>query len=117
MSESKYTNADAMSDEARELYWENYRRLRNKRDNLRNAPLDVVMEEALRTPREDYEGLPDRTIDQLMLKLALMGEAPSAIKYHDGFILIDTTLGQFWYISDGGYSNNAGPRFTLDQVL
>lgn len=111
--------AGAMSDEEREAYWARKRKLRRMRENLKFAPLDVLMEALPQIPTEDYaDALPDYNMDQLMLKLALMGEAPSAIKYHrDGFILIDTTMGQYWFISDGGHSNNAGPRFTMDQML
>lgn len=88
-------------------------------DDLRHArrrlPLTDLYEIGIHTDRSLIrEEMPDSTMSQLMLKLALMDEAPSKVDLdmRRGYLVVVCSMGEFDFVID-----STDLQFETDQVL
>lgn len=89
------------------------------RGELRSQQLSVIADVAMHTHRSLLAYvLPDSTADQLILKLSFMGESAKFSRNNQGFLLVDTSMGQFWFVHSGpGYNPGPSDSLVVDQVL
>ena len=87
---------------------------RDLRDNLRRESLGVIADVAMHLSTGHLRtALPDYNADQLMLKLSFMNESAKFRRTSNGFLLVDSTLGQHWFVHSGDDKDT----LVMDQVL